>query len=70
MAQNSVISYPTPPYQNPPIEPQFYQPSAFVISAITLGPQTTITTTVNNNYVIGQLCRLIIPQNLWIYNFK
>jgi len=56
-----VISYPIPPYSNPPITPQYYQPSRFVISAIKLGQTTTITTTTNMNYVIGQLVRLIIP---------
>lgn len=58
----TVISFPIPPYANVPIEPQFYQPSRFVISAISLGPTTTITTSVNHNYVIGQLVRLLIPQ--------
>jgi hypothetical protein len=57
----TVISYPIPPYSNVPIEPQWYQPSRFVISAITLGQTTTITTTEDMNYVIGQLVRLIIP---------
>lgn len=51
-------------YNNVPIEPQFYQPSQFFISAITLGQTTTVTTSVNNNYVIGQICRLLIP-NGW-----
>ena len=66
---NSIIGYfmgspfpgPTPAYNNPPIEPQFYQPSRFQISNISIGVQTTVTTTVNQNYVIGQLVRLIIP---------
>lgn len=49
-------------YNNLPINAQYYQPSQFFISAISLGPTTTITTTVNNNYVIGQQCRLIIPE--------
>lgn len=57
----TVISYPIPPYSNPPIEPQFYQPSRFVISNITLGSQTTVTTTEDHNYVIGNQVRLIIP---------
>ncbi len=61
MTQKSVISYPTPPYQNPPIEPQFYQPKMYIISAITLGILTTITTSIPHDYVIGQLCRLLIP---------
>ena len=56
-----VVSYPVPPYSNPPIEPQFYQPSRFVIAAITMGQTTTITTTTDHNYVVGQLVRLIIP---------
>lgn len=57
----TVISYPIPAYSNVPIEPQFYKPRKFFISAITLGINTTITTTENVNYVIGQLIRLIIP---------
>lgn len=57
----TVISYPIPAYQNVPIHTEYYQPSRFVISAITLGQTTTVTTEENNNYVIGQLCRLIIP---------
>lgn len=58
---NGVLSYPIPPYSNPPIDPQFYQPSRFVISTISLGVNTTITTSINHNYVIGQEIRLIIP---------
>lgn len=57
----SVISYPIPAYQNLPITADYYQPSQFFISAISLGLTTTITTTVNNNYVVGQEIRLIIP---------
>lgn len=57
----TVISYPIPPYSNVPIEPQFYQPRRFVISAISLGTTTTVTTTQDMDYVIGQLVRLIIP---------
>jgi hypothetical protein len=52
---------PTPPYNNPPINPQYYQPSQFFISDITLGQTTLVTTTVDHNYVIGQLIRLLIP---------
>lgn len=56
-----VISYPIPAYQNYPINADFYQPSRFVISAIALGKTTTVTTTTDMNYVVGQLVRLIIP---------
>jgi hypothetical protein len=57
----TVISYPIPAYSNVPINAEWYAPSALVISGITLGPTTTVTTTDDNNYVIGQLVRLIIP---------
>jgi len=59
---NTVISYPIPAYSNVPINPQFYQPRRFVISAITLGDTTTVTTTTDQDFVIGQLVRFIIPQ--------
>lgn len=55
------ITGPTPPYSNVPIQPQYYKPRRFVISGIDLGQQTTVTTTVPMDYVIGQLVRLIIP---------
>lgn len=61
MVQNTVISYPIPLYANVPIHAEYYQPSRFVISAISLGITTTVTTTVNHNYVIGQEVRLIVP---------
>lgn len=57
----TVISYPIPPYSNVPIHPEFYQPRRFVILAISLGVTTTVTTTLDMDYVIGQLVRLIIP---------
>ncbi len=60
---STIGSGPVPIYNNPPIEPQFYEPSQFFISAITLGLTTTVTTTVSHNYVIGQQVRLIIPAN-------
>lgn len=53
---------PIAPENNPPIMPQYFQPSRFVISAITLGMTTLITTTEDMNYVIGQTIRLLIPQ--------
>lgn len=52
---------PRAPESNPPINPQYYQPSVFFISAVTLGRTTTVTTSVDHNYVIGQVIRLIIP---------
>jgi hypothetical protein len=58
---SGVISYPIPPYQNVPIDSDAFQPSMFFISGVTLGATTTITTTTNMNYVLGQLVRLLIP---------
>lgn len=57
----SAITGPIALYNNLPINAQYYQPSQFFISTITLGTTTTITTTVDHNYVIGQQIRLIIP---------
>lgn len=52
---------PIAPESNPPINPQYFQPSDFYISALTLGATTTVTTSVDHNYVIGQNVRLLIP---------
>jgi hypothetical protein len=59
--QRGVLSYPIPAYQNVPIEAQFYRPSRFVITAITLGLTTIVTTSVAHNYVINMLVKFIIP---------
>jgi len=61
MAYPYPYTAPIAPYNNLPIESQDYEPSRFVISAVTLGQTTTITTTTAMNYVVGQLVRLIIP---------
>jgi hypothetical protein len=55
------ISGPIPPYANPPIQPQFFNPSRFDIAAITLGKTTIVQATDTMDYVVGQLVRLIIP---------
>jgi hypothetical protein len=62
MAQAGVISYPVPIYNNNiPIEAQYYQPSKYFITAITLGQTTIVTTALNNDFDVGQLCRILIP---------
>lgn len=66
----SVISYPIPAYQNVPIHAEYYLPSRFVISGITLGFKTIVTTTENVNYVIGQEVRLIIPMTFGSYQLN
>lgn len=62
----SFVTGPVAPESNPPIEPQFYHPSRFAIAAISLGATTTVTTIesdfgVDNDYVIGQQVRFLIP---------
>lgn len=47
--------------RNPPITPQYYSPKQFFISDISIGSTTTVTTTVDHDYVVSQLVRLIIP---------
>lgn len=59
---NILLQGPVPPENNPPINPQYYSPRVFVITAITLGVTTTVTTALDVNLVIGQLVRLLIPQ--------
>lgn len=58
---SNITPGPNAPYNNPPIMPQYYQPSVFTVVGIVLGASTLVTTSVNHNYVIGQLCRLLIP---------
>jgi hypothetical protein len=46
---------------NFPINAQYFEPSRFVISNITLGESTTVDTSTENNYVLGQMVRLLVP---------
>ena len=64
MAYPYPYSGPIAPYNNLPIMPQYYAPSQFFISTVTRGQNTTVTTTVSHNYVVGQTVRLIIPPQL------
>lgn len=59
---HNIAPGPIAPENNPPINAEFYQPSMFFISDITLGPTTTITTSVNHNYVVGQIIRVLITE--------
>lgn len=59
------ITGPIAPYSNVPIEPQYFAPWRFVISAISLGVTTTVTLIIPSitelHYVIGQQVRFVIP---------
>lgn len=46
---------------NYPINAQYYEPRLYFIDGISLGQTTTVTTTEDHDYVVGQQCRLIIP---------
>lgn len=70
MTSSTVISYPIPPYQNEPINVNYYQPSQFFIQDISLGQTTTITTTTGMNYSIGQVIRLIVPAYFGSYQLN
>lgn len=52
---------PVAPQRNPPIRSTYYKPSRFVISDITLGESTTITTSTDHDYVVGQEIRVLVP---------
>jgi hypothetical protein len=56
-----LLNGPIPPYNNPPIHPEYYKPKKFFISNISLGITTIVTTIHHMDYVIGQLIRLLIP---------
>lgn len=57
-----------PAENNPVINPQYFQPSKFAVSAISKGATTTITMTPSTirgittypNYVVGQLVRVVM----------
>jgi|SRR5580658_562511 hypothetical protein len=63
MGYNPPLMYgPIAPESNPPINPQYYNPSQFDIASIVNGTMTLVTTTVNHDYVVGQSIRLLVPQ--------
>lgn len=70
VSERGVISYPIPAYQNLPIDAQFYQPSRFEISNVQLGQTTVVTTSVDQNYVIGQEVRLLIPSSFGCFQLN
>ena len=56
-----IIQGPVALYNNVAVNPQYFKPRAFDISAIALGVTTTVTTSVDMDYVVGQEVRLVIP---------
>lgn len=66
----SAIVGPIAPYSNVPINAQFYQPSRFEITDIEKGRTTLVTTSVENNYVVGQQVRITIPSEFGMYQIN
>lgn len=58
----TIVTSPFPPYQNLPIQPEFYKPNFFDIEAISFGLTTLVTTTENHNFSIGSQVRFHIPE--------
>ncbi len=56
-----LFSNPQAPYRNPPPVPEFYKPSVYYITALTLGQTTIVTTATEHNYIVGNEARLHIP---------
>jgi len=61
---------PTALYNNVPIMANYYAPNFFYIASINIGPKTLVTTTTNHNYVVGQLVRLLIPEDNGCYQLN
>lgn len=58
---SNVTPGPNALYNNPPIKPQYYSPREKRITALSTGASTVVTTATDNQFVIGQLVRLLIP---------
>lgn len=67
---SNIDNGPTAAYNNPPINPQYYQPRRFEIVNITLGILTIVTTQVDHDYVVGQQVRLIVSQSYGSYQLN
>ena len=53
---------PTPSFNNPEPNPEYFQPRTYRIASIAIsGVQASVTTTLDNDYVVGQLVRFHIP---------
>lgn len=58
---SSPIVGPIAPESNPPINPQYFKPRVFEIEDIDLGETTTVTTTEDHDYELGQVVKLFLP---------
>ena len=71
---NPILNGPQALYNNVPINPEYFQPSKFQITAITPGRSTTVTVAasfgVNCNYVVGQRVKFVIPSPYGAYQLN
>lgn len=51
------------PQRNPPITPWYYIPRAAFIASIVQGQTTTVNTVHSQNYVVGQIVKILLNSN-------
>lgn len=51
------------PQRNPPITPWYYIPRAAFIASIVQGQTTTVNTVHDQNYVVGQIVKILLNSN-------
>ncbi len=61
---------PIAPYSNVPIQEQFYEPRRYQIEDITKGKTTTVTTTADHDFVVGQQTRINLPSEYGMYQIN
>lgn len=61
---------PIAPYSNVPIQEQFYEPRRYQIDDITRGKTTTVTTTADHDFVVGQQARINLPSEYGMYQIN
>ena len=66
----SAIVGPIAPYSNVPIQEQFYEPRRYQIEDITKGKTTTVTTTADHDFVVGQQARINLPSEYGMYQIN
>lgn len=61
---------PIAPYSNVPIQEQFYEPRRYQIEDITRGATTTVTTTADHDFVVGNQARINLPPEFGMYQIN
>lgn len=61
---------PIAPYSNVQINSQFYEPRRYQIDDITRGITTTVTTTADHDFVVGNQARINLPSEFGMYQIN